>query len=490
MKILMVSPEVAPYAKVGGLADMVAALSKALVKLGHEVRIICPKYGGWDLSRDYKAYPEPMIVNLGYGRVEFCQLWETNFEDSGVKLNLIEYNKYFARNEIYTGPWGSHADNNERFTFLSRAALDLCYYLNWVPDVIHCNDWTTGLIPVYLNTIEWRKPLGNVASVFSIHNLMHQGIFGPEVLGFAGIPSHVLREDCLEALGNVNMMKGGIYNATKLTTVSPNYAREIQTAEYGCGLDPVIKFRASDLVGIVNGIDTDIWNPETDKLIEANFSKDDLSGKAICKKDLQELFHLEVNDSIPVMGVISRLVDQKGLDLLLNIIPWIMHEMHIQIVILGTGESFLENGFNQMAALYPGRVGVYIGYKESLAHKIEAGSDFFIMPSRFEPCGLNQLYSMQYGTLPIARATGGLVDTIAQYQEDKDEGTGFLFQHPTPEALYYTIGWACATYYDRKSAYKKLQHNAMSHECSWDKSAKHYSETYEWAVEARSKRFG
>lgn len=485
----MVSPELTPFAKVGGLADMVASLSMELANAGHDIRIVIPKHGGIDTSgENWIRHPEPMIVNLGLGHIEFTQVWESSFLHTPAKLYLLEYNKYFARHEIYTGPWGSHGDNNERFAFFSRAALDLCYYLNWIPDVIHCHDWTTGFIPLYLNTTEWHKPLGNAATVFTIHNLLHQGIFSKETIRFAGLPNDTFRQECLECLGSINMMKGALYNATKLTTVSPNYAQEIQQPAYGCGLDPVIKLRAHDLIGVINGIDIRAWNPETDPFLPSHFSAKDLSGKATCKEALQKEFHLEVNPAIPIMSAVSRLYDQKGLDLLLEIIPWIMNEMHVQIIVLGTGEKTLADGFNHMAHSYPGQVGVYIGHQEAIAHRIEAGSDFFIMPSRFEPCGLNQLYSMRYGTLPIARSTGGLFDTISQYQEGQALGTGFLFEQASAESLYYTIGWACSTYYDRKNEYLQLQQNAMKCDFSWSKSAKKYESIYQWSIQARSHR--
>lgn len=489
LKILQVAPEIAPYAKVGGLADVVGALTREFSEAGHEVRTLVPRYGFLQQDDTWVARSEPLAVHLGTG-TEYARVWRMPYRDTPGGVYWLEYDKYFHRHEIYTGPWGSHADNHERFSFLSRAAIDYCHQEAWYPDIIHCHDWTTGLVPVYLNTTEHGTPLGHAASIFTIHNLQHQGLFGRETLDFAGLPQSLFRPDCLESVGLVNMMKAGLYNATKLTTVSPTYAHEIQQPELGCGLNHVLKFRAADLIGVLNGIDVKEWNPATDPLLPANFTVDDLSGKAVCKAELQKAFGLEVARGIPVFSAVARLFDQKGLDLLAAIVPWLMDTMQIQIAILGAGDPGLENAFRELAERYPGRVGAFIGYNHKLSHLVEAGSDCFVMPSRFEPCGLNQMYSMAYGTLPIVRSTGGLVDTVQQYVEGRGQGTGFRFEHATNEALYYTIGWACATYYDRPKEFRKLQHNAMSRDLSWQASAEVYGNVYRWAIDARHRGLG
>lgn len=490
LKILQVAPEIAPYAKVGGLADVVGAMTREFSQAGHDVRAIVPKYGFLEPDENWTAVESPLSVHLGGGKEEFCKLWRMPYLDSPGQVYWLEYNKYFDRHEIYTGPWGSHADNHERFAFLSRAAIDYCHAFQWYPDVIHCHDWTTGLVPVYLNTTEFGTPLDRSATVFTVHNLQHQGIYGRHVLDFAGLPQSIFRPDNLESVGNLNMMKGGLYNSTKLTTVSPTYGREIQEPALGCGLNHVLKFRAADLVGITNGIDTKEWNPAIDPLIPANFSTDDLSGKAVCKSELQKAFGLEEAPNVPVFGAVARLFDQKGLDLLAEIVPQVMSEMSIQIVLLGAGDPALESAFKELAARYPGKVGVFIGYNNKLAHLVEAGSDFFVMPSRFEPCGLNQMYSMAYGTLPIVRSTGGLVDTVEQYVEGRGTGTGFRFEEATGHALYYTMGWACSTYYDRPDDIAKLRYNAMTRDLSWSGSAKIYGDVYRWAKDARLRGLG
>lgn len=482
MKILMVSSELAPYVKVGGLGDMVGSLSRALVEKGHDVRVLCPLYGSVDRSSWDSPKLQNIDVHLGFGSVK-ANCWE--IKDGKRIFYFLENKELYDRHEVYTGPWGAHEDNDLRFSFLSRAAVDLCTSLSWTPDVIHCHDWPTGFIPIYLNTKDRHGPLGGIGTVLTIHNLQHQGLFDRRVLAYAGLPESVFCADGVECLGAVNMLKGGLYHATKLTTVSPSYAQEIQTPEGGCGLQHLLKFRAADLIGVLNGIDMEVWNPETDPYLPQNFSARNLKGKSDCKKALQKRFGLSSTSRCPVFGVVSRLYDQKGLDLFAKIIPRVMEEMDVQIVVLGSGEPSLERHFNQLADRYSDRMGVYIGYDEALSHLVEAGSDFFVMPSRFEPCGLNQMYSMRYGALPIVRATGGLLDTVEQYVEGKGRGSGFLFEQATEDGLYYTIGWACSTFYDRSEEYKQLQQNAMAKDFSWLGSAERYEEVYHWASENR-----
>ncbi|MBO6103135.1 MAG: glycogen synthase GlgA, partial [Opitutales bacterium] len=480
----MVAPECAPFSKEGGLADMVSSLSKELAKGGHDVKIFTPLYSRVKKDASFKLEIGTLSVHLGLGVEEFCSVWRAPL--GGAKAYFAEFDKFFARRGIYNEGSMSYGDNGARFTFLSKAAIEFCAAINWIPDVIHCHDWTTGFVPMYLNTSYKYAPIGSAATVFTIHNLQHQGIFPRELLDYAGLPSgEVFRADNCEALGNVNMMKGAIYNSTKISTVSPTYASEIRTPEYGCGLDPILRFKAADMVGIVNGIDYDEWSPQADKFIPANFSAADMSGKEVCKRELQKRMGLNVDKKVPIFGVVSRLYDQKGLDLLAHIIDPLMANMNIQIAVLGSGEPWLQDAFSRFAGVYSGRVGAYIGYDNALSHLIEAGSDFFVMPSRFEPCGLNQIYSMVYGTLPIVRNTGGLADTVSQYMENDASGTGFVFYDATTSALYNTIGWACSTYYDRKPDILKLRKQAMQKDFSWKISAKKYSELYLWAKNQR-----
>lgn len=487
MKILMVSPECAPFSKVGGLADMVSSLSKEFAADGCEVKIFTPLYSSIKRGSSFKKEMDNLSVHMGLGIEEFASVWRAPLGKAGV--HFLEFNRYYDRPGIYNYGAVSYDDNGGRFAFLSRAAIDYCLSTGWIPDVIHCHDWTTGLIPVYLNTTLRASALGRTATVFTIHNLQHQGVFDRGVLEYAGIPMSEFRADSCESYGSLNMMKAGLYNCSKITTVSPTYASEIRTPEYGCGLDGLLRFRAGDLIGIVNGVDTSEWNPKTDKYIAANYTADDMSGKAACKAALQKRMGLAVSEKTPVFGVVSRLFDQKGLDLLARIAHPLVNNMDVQIALLGSGEGWLENAFNSLASSNAGKIGVYIGYDNALSHMIEAGSDFFLMPSRFEPCGLNQLYSMIYGTLPIVRATGGLFDTVEQYREGEGRGSGFVFSDATADALYNTIGWACSTWFDRPEDIAAMRRNAMGRDFSWSKSADKYAQVYKWAVGSRSAAF-
>ncbi|MDQ8196222.1 glycogen synthase GlgA [Coraliomargarita sp. SDUM461004] len=487
-RILMLAPEVAPFKKVGGLADVVSALSKSLVALGHDVRILMPRYTEMQAFEGAQALERPLIVRLG-GHEAYGRIWQHCLPGTEVPCYFIEHNQYFGAASVYVGPSGNEDDNGQRFTFLSRAAIDFCEQMDWIPDVVHAHDWPCALTSVYMNTTEARRPMGRAASVFTIHNLEHHGWFHRSLLQFSGLPESVFRSDGLESMGELNMLKGGLYHATKITTVSPTYAREIQTPDGGCGLNALLRFRSPDLIGVLNGVDLDEWNPQTDPYIGTHFSAQDLSGKAAVKARLQQAYGLEVNPQRPLFTVVSRLVNQKGLDLLAACCERLMSEMQIQIAVLGTGEPNLEYRFNELSARYPGRLGAYIGFNNELAHLTIAGADCFLMPSRFEPCGLGQMYAMRYGAVPVVRATGGLIDTVAPFVEGAGVGTGFVFQQASADALYYTIGWACATYYDRPEEFKQLQQNGMAGDYSWNASAKKYESIYNWAITSRQAAF-
>ncbi|HEY0946245.1 MAG TPA: glycogen synthase GlgA [Opitutaceae bacterium] len=485
LKVLFVTPEVEPFVKVGGLADMVGALPKELATLGHDVRVVCPAYGSIQVRGEWTARPEPLGVEVGVS-THWARTWETTLPGTRIPAYFLEYDAFFARPEVYTGPWGAHADNDLRFIFLSRGALTLCQQLDWIPDVIHCHDWTTGFVPVYLNTTLRDTPLGRCASIFTIHNLEHQGYADPRAMNFAQLPWSEFRADSLESVGAINMMKAGLYHATKLTTVSPTYAQEIRTPGGGCGLDDVLRFRAGDLVGILNGIDAASWDPARDLSLPARYSASDMGGKAACKAVLQQRLGLKIDPHVPVFGLVSRLVSQKGLDLLVEALPHVLDRMQVQFALLGTGDPGIEHAFRWAAHAFPGRVGAHVGFGGNLARLVQAGSDVFLMPSRAEPCGLTQMYAMRYGTPPLVRATGGLLDTVEQYVEGADTGTGFRFNDATAAALYNTIGWACATYYDRPHEFAALRQRGMAKDFSWRRSAERYVELYRWAVEQRT----
>ncbi len=487
LKILFVSPEVEPFVKVGGLADMVGALPKELAALGHDVRIVCPAYGSVKRVGEWRPLPEPLGVDVGVAAL-WARTWEAALPGAAVPVYFLENNDFFGAPEVYDSPWGSREDNDLRFAFLSRGALALCQQLGWIPDVVHGHDWTTGLLPVMLNTTLRDTPLGQAATVFTIHNLEHQGYVPTRVIDFARLPWGEFHRDQLIIGGGVNLMKTGLFHSTKLTTVSPTYAGEIKTPANGFGLDPVLRFRAGDLVGIVNGIDDVSWDPATDRALPANYSAADLTGKAACKAALQAHFGLEVDPGIPLFGVVSRLAAQKGLDLLADALPHILDRMKVQVVLLGSGEAALEGAFKWAMQAYRGRFGAHLGFDGKLARRIQAGCDFFLMPSRAEPCGLTQMYAMRYGTLPVVRATGGLVDTVENFVEGQGRGTGFVFHDATAPAILHTVGWACATYYDRPGEFRGLQQRAMAQDFSWRRSAAAYVQTYAWAIERRTGR--
>ena len=481
LKVLLVSPEVEPFVKVGGLADMVGALPKELAALGHDVRVVTPLHGATRRLGEWQALPDPLGVEVGE-TTHWARTWETTLPGAPVPVYFIEYNDYFARPEVYS----EKPDNARRFVFFARAALALCPQLGWQPDVIHCHDWTTGLLPVWLNTTLRGTPLSRAATVFTIHNLEHQGYADKSLVAFARLPGSEFRTDSMESHGSVNQMKAGLYHATKLTTVSPTYAKEICTPAGGCGLDPVLRFRAADLLGILNGIDTVSWNPATDPALPAHYTANDLAGKAVCKARLQEELGLEVAPDVPLFGVVSRLAPHKGLDLLADALPFVLGRMEAQFALLGSGERRLEGGFRAAAQRHPGRVAAHFGYGGDLARRIQAGSDFFVMPSRAEPCGLTQMYAMRYGTPPIVRATGGLVDSVWNFEPGAGRGTGFVFQEPTAKALFATIRSAGGAYRARPAELLALRRRAMAQDFSWRDSAAKYVDVYRWAVAART----
>jgi len=469
LRILMVASEVTPFAKSGGLADVMNALPSALRRRGIDVRMVMPRYGfiGRDRLRLHSA-PLGVPVSL----VErWCAVLEGRLDD--VPVYFLEHDQLYDRPDLYGPPGSSYADNCLRFALLSRGALQLCHHLNWWPDVFHANDWQAALVPVYLNTVARGTPLERAASVLTIHNLAYQGWFLQQDTVNIGLPWGQLVQLGLEAHGAINLLKGGIYHATLVTTVSPTYAKEIQTPWYGEGLDSVLRARRADLFGVLNGIDGQLWNPETDRLIPRCYSAADLSGKRFCKDVLRQEAGLAARPDMPLVGMVARLSPQKGIDLLAGALDRIL-DQDLQLILLGTGDAAAEEFFRSASARRPDRFRAWITFDERLAHLIEAGSDFLLMPSRWEPCGLSQMYSMRYGTVPIVRATGGLLDTGQDLDLRTGEGDCFMFHDPTVEALIGAISRAAAVYREDKLALANLIQRGMSRDHSWDRAAATY----------------
>ncbi|MBX2810885.1 MAG: glycogen synthase GlgA [Myxococcales bacterium] len=480
MKVLFASSECAPFAKVGGLGDVVGALPKALVSLGHDVRIVLPKYDQIDVSDFFRA-EKPLGVPIGQDTI-WCAVWEGRIPGTSVTVYLLENHEVFGGANIYQdearGEWRGF-----KFGLLSRAVFALCRWLHWVPDIIHSHDWPTAWVPVMANGPEatFSRRIGHI---MTIHNMSHQPRFPPKLLDTLGMGWTFFRSDGLEDFGEVNVFKAGLYHASMLTTVSPRYAHEIRGPEAGCGLDGVVEYRAADLVGILNGIDDTVWDPATDTFLPARYSAEDLSGKAICKAELERQLGLDAEARGPLIGMISRLTWQKGLDVLVPAVERIL-ATGARMVVLGSGEPTWEQALDELARRNPGRLAVYIGFSEALAHLIEAGSDLYLMPSRFEPCGLNQLYSQRYGTLPIVHATGGLDDTVEQSDAQRYTGTGFKMYHLHPDALINAVRWAVDVYRHQPQLFAAMQLTSMNKKMSWAVAARRYEEVYRWALERR-----
>jgi len=480
MRILFVASEALPYAKTGGLADVIEALPKALVKLGHEVAVFLPRYRGIKTS---KVILPSLTIPQG-PRLRFPAITNGSVLH-GVRYFFLEDPSYFDREGIYGDKIRDYPDNAERYTEFCRTAIELAKQV-WLPDVIHCHDWQTALIPVLLRTSYGDDPVvKNVPVVFTIHNIGYHGVFPKDALERAGIPPAVFHPGGIEFFGNVNFLKGGLIYSDYLTTVSRKYAQEIQTSEFGFGLDGVIRSRADRLVGILNGVDYSAWSPEKDSMIAAKYSAKNMAGKRTCKDALmEELQLLRDNPNRPILGIVSRFADQKGFDLIAQIAHELMQE-DILLAVLGTGERRYEDLFRALASDFPGRVGAKIAYDNRVAHLIEAGADIFLMPSRYEPCGLNQIYSLRYGTVPIVRATGGLDDTIDSFDLEHGTGTGFKFTEYTGAALLYTIRQALH-HYSNEGIWKRIQLNGMAKDFSWNTSAAEYAKLYEAARAARN----
>lgn len=482
LKVMIAASEAVPFIKTGGLADVSGSLPIYLKKFGVEAFVVIPKYRDIDFKDCYLENVLPtMCVRMGNGE-EWCSVFKTVYNE--VDFYFIEHHNFFSREGLYhDNVFNDYQDNAWRFGFFSMAALQLCRDLKLDIDIAHVNDWQTAAIPAYIKTWHWSNELGGAASLLTIHNANYQGIYNSSTTyDYLGLGWNNYSPDTFEDHGNINLLKGGIFFSDVVTTVSPTYAKEISSPYGGHGMAPYLQNKTTSFFGILNGIDENIWNPEKDKFIPANFSDKNMKGKKICKRELQKRFLLEEDDKVALIGAIGRFVDQKGYQFIASIIDYLMNNMKMQFVILGTGDKGLESFFGDLPKRYPGRVGSYIGYNNELSHLIEAGADMFVMPSLFEPCGLNQMYSLKYGTIPIVHATGGLEDTVENYNEETGEGTGFKFYDATSSALYNTIGWAISVYYDYPERFKKMQLRGMKIDNSWEKSAKEYIKAYELAI--------
>jgi starch synthase len=473
VKILFATSEIAPWVKTGGLGDVAGALPAALRALGHDVRVLVPAYPA--LLQAFPDAPEIARPHWLGGLLPTPGLRQAVAPD-GTPLLLLDYRHYFDRpGNPYLGPEGRDwLDNHLRFGLLSRVAAWLgseASSLDWVPDVVHCNDWQTGLAPAYL-AYRAERP---AKSLFTLHNLAFQGLFDHASLFELGLPDAAWSMHGVEFYGHLSFLKAGLQHASAISTVSPSYAREIQTDAEGMGMAGLLRHRADDLTGILNGIDTRDWDPTRDRHLAKHYGPRRIEDKAINKAKLQEEVGLEVRADLPLFAVVSRLTEQKGLDLFLDVAAKTI-DLPAQIVVLGSGAHALEHGWNSFAQRHPGRCAVRIGFDEGFAHRIEAGADIFVMPSRFEPCGLNQLYSLRYGTPPVVRATGGLADTVIDAADEK-HGNGFVFGPATATALYAALQRAAAAWRD-PDIWRRLQKHGMARDSSWAEAAGHYAALY------------
>lgn len=482
MNILIVSAEASPFAKTGGLADAVSGLGRALALKGNSVKILIPRY--YCISKDsLELCKSALLVSTGWSEITVNVYRAMNsvfYESGSLEYIFIDNEKLYGRDGIYGSDYEpDYHDNPLRFSVLSRSAFAFCRSINWIPDIIHSNDWSTALVPVILNLVE-RKNFPHTKTVFTIHNLGYQGSYPDAAYRLLGLPESCKYDCHLARFGGINLLQAGICSSDFITTVSKKFMEEAMTPLGGFGLDGILRGMSDVFEGIVNGADSTEWNPLTDRYIPAHYSKDDLTGKRICREALQKTFGLKTDSDVPVIGIICRLVEQKGIAELFAPYYGAMYRMcsdfNAQFVVVGSGEKWCENEIHSLTGRFE-NFGSYIGYSEKISHIVEAGSDLFLMPSKYEPCGLNQIYSMLYGTIPVVRATGGLDDTVISWAENPDKATGFKFYDLTPDAVYNTVKWALSVFED-KAAVRKMQHNGMSSDFSWSASAEKYISIY------------
>ena len=483
MNIVWASSEAVPFAKTGGLADVSASLPSALADAGHNVSVIMPFYPQkmGKLNLEFSNVYENLKVPLG-GTDEWASIRELKLKEN-LTFYFVEFNRFYDRPTLYDWNGTEYSDNPQRFIFLSRAVMEIAVNLELHPDIIHTNDWHTALCCVYLRSSLYREKLPGCRSVLTIHNIGYQGNFDKSNMYWTGLGWEYFNYQCLEYYDRINLLKAGIMTADMISTVSPTYAKEILSQEYGFGLQDALRQASYEgrLRGILNGIDTDCWNAEKDSLLPANFTADNLKGKEICREALQKEFHLVRRKDVPLFAVISRLATQKGLDVLADALEQILPDTDIQVVVAASGDPGLEHRYRSLAERHPDKMSVFIGYApEKTAHLIEAGADFFLMPSRYEPCGLNQMYSMVCGTLPIVRHTGGLADTVINYSvKDCSKSTGFVLWDLYPDSLANTIRWAVDTAKKYPADILTMRRNGMKTDFSWNRTAELYRKMYE-----------
>ncbi len=489
LNIAMVSSELAPLAKTGGLADVLSALPSQLLKRGHQCCVFLPAYKSAIAKSEqiedlHLGFPVP----LGDTQIA-ARVLKTRMADSGLTVYLIDQPRYFDRDQLYGDVHGDFQDNCARFTFFNRAVLEAIRRLRLPINVIHCHDWQAGLIPAYLKT--GTETLDNspmVATVMTIHNLAYQGRYWAPDFAMTGLPYEVFNAAGIEFYSDLCFLKSGLIFADELTTVSSNYAKEIQRPEFGCALDGVLRSRSDQLHGIVNGVDYSAWNPATDQNLPENYSVDNwAAGKAKCKAALQEELDLPIDPNIPIIGMVGRLATQKGWDITIPVMErWLSHA-NVQWVVLGSGEARYQDWLTSLRARFSDRLSLQLKFSEPLAHRIEAGSDLFLMPSQYEPCGLNQLYSLLYGTVPVVHAVGGLVDTVSpmNLNSSNEFATGFAFHEYNSDALDNCLTWAMQTHQEEPEAWTRLVTNGMKQDWSWDASAAVYENVYRSAISRR-----
>ncbi len=476
LNIVFIASEATPLAKTGGLADVAGSLPLALQSLGHQVTVIVPFYRQHLAKNKISTTPLDTVIEMwvdGFQRQ--CPLHEAVVDK--LRFILVEQDDLFDREGIYGPAGGAYEDNLLRFTLFDRVALEAIAKMDKPVDIIHCHDWQTGMVPLLKKTQYIHHPnLSRAKTVYTIHNLAYQGVFPPEWIHRLGLPSQYFHMDGYEFHGQINCMKAGIEAAHALTTVSPTYAKEIMTPEYGCQLEGFLQHHADKLSGIVNGLDLDAWNPQTDTAIHSNFGAGKIAGKKACKKALQNQTGLTVDATIPLLTLISRLAEQKGIDLLLaNIQTWL--DRGYQLAILGSGDVHSEEALSALAAANPTQMYFYQGFSETVAREIYAAGDMFLMPSRFEPCGLGQLMAMRYGNVPIVRATGGLKDTVIDYNQYKSKSTGFHFEAATAQAFDVAVEQAVAVF-QKPATWSRIRSRALKRDSSWQASAEAYVSLY------------